>query len=243
MKKIILTLWIFWLLFCWVSFAADNSKVFDWCWPISNYKNKKRYDKLEKQLIDKWISTTWSNQIGYVSEVCYSKSRSQVIVNIPTLRTEYKKCESWNWTWVWYCFSNLNIFSYNIKNNKLSQAKLDSSTIYIWFDKTTFEGGKNNKELKYKYLMYIWNDWRNLFQNPDISTIIRSFWKRIWDYITIGAGYGDMWCYSESKFRYYYKNNIIKAESEERWCVEWDNSWYSTIKNYITKTTKKTKVK
>lgn len=254
MKKLLLLLWIIWLTFIGASFAADAAKVFDWCGPITNYKNEKWYSKLEKQLTDKWIST-WTvdnmkNYYSYVSEICYSKSRNQVILNIPTIKTNEKRCENSStsyWTWADYCQKNLNIFSYNIKTDKLNQAKLDTNTIYTWFSKISYESHNKNKNLKYKFMMYIWNDARNLFQNPDISTIIKNFWERKSDYINLYAWYGDMWCYSSSTFRYYYKTNIIKAESEEwgcaKWATDWGNDWYSITTNYITKTTKKIKMK
>lgn len=235
MKKILLTLWIMWLVFCWVSFAADAAKVFDWCASISNYKDEKWYSKLEKQLTDKWI---W---ISSISEICYSKSRSQVTINIPTIKTEYKKCDNSYWEWTWsisYCRWPLNIFSYNIKNEKLSKAKLDSNTIYDWFSKNP---------PKNKVVIWNWYEYWNSYSNSVIDLVVNWFWKRIWDYIVLNAGYGDMWCYSSYNFRYYYKTNIIKAESAERWCVEWavewDSSWYTTIINYINKTTKKIKAK
>lgn len=242
MKKIILSILITWITFCSASFAADNNKIFDWCWKISNYTKQTRYNSLKKQLTNQWISVSQNgNNWTYVSDICYSKSRNQIIINVPITKSNNKKCENnSSWTWLDYCIKNLNIFSYNIKTNKLAQASLDSNTIYTWFIKTTYESIKKDNELKYKFIMYIWNNELNIFQNPNISTTITQFWIRSWDYIKLSSSYGDAGCYSSNYFRYYYKTNTIKAESEERWCVE---EWYSTITNFITKTTKKVKIK
>ena len=181
MKKIVLTLWIFWLLFCWVSFATDSTKIFDWCGPMSNYKNEKWYNKLSNLLLKQEVVTTKdefytdNKSTSLVQEICYSKFLNKVIVNVPYIDIKIKKCINEQWmTWD-SCIKILNIFAYDIKNNKLSKATLDKNTIDDSFSKIS---------QKNKYKIRSFNNVFDSYQNSNSTMwLINWFWKRKWNYI------------------------------------------------------------
>lgn len=220
MKKYVFLL----LLLCFFSinyWEAKTTAVFDSCGTGEKYQSYTRFDSLSKELMKKWlVSETkelypWDD--GVISEMCYSKQNNQVIINVPRMKTQNTKKLCKNGTEDVQCTVTANVYSYDIKTNTLSKAERDSRTIYEGIkeiDKT--EAILPHK--KNKLQLFTWNDYYQWFEHASIISTIFWFWKREKNFIWMQSGYGDAWCITTIKRKYFYQLNLISAFSQTSKC-------------------------
>lgn len=232
MKKFILIICFVYLLILSNTGEAKTTPVFDGCGTWINYQSYPWFPDLQTKLEKLKINLTgdfWNLNMQYASDICYSASRNQVIINVPYMHVLDKKklCknEGGN-SKESLCKVTLNIFSYDTKSWKITRAHRDSNTIYEWLSKTS---------IKNKVQLFIWNDWWLAYQSADIATALSQFWKRVWDYISMDSWYGDAWCGWSYNRRYYYKTNILKAFSSTSWCWNEKTSKMEEITTYFSK--------
>ncbi len=209
--------------FIWLFFDSAHwlsQKVFDSCGSSTKYTSYSWYPDLKNKLVQAGeniiVDLSWSLTDGnWKLDFCYSESESMVVVNVPYLNNQnFSQCSddySGNAQKTRACRDILNVFQYNIKLKKLSQAKRSKDILY------TSPKESSQKISSTQIYMHEWNNW--VYQDADIAlATIHGFGKRNGNIIQMTSGYSDAGCWSNFIWWYNFRTNTINLIKKDSWC-------------------------
>ena len=159
--------------------------------------------------------------------MCYSSKTNFVILNIPAMlvRDRNRRCKDMGLDQKdSICIATLNIYQYDTLTNTLTKATRDSKTI-----NESFIQVPDTKRAR----MFQWNENSVGYESAKLDMILYEFGKRNGNYISMKSGYGDAVCLSEYNWRYYYKTNILIAESYRNGCYDTKGKFRGLVANYL----------